>query len=163
MIFGHVKFIVLLLIAVIVLFFAKFLRSGSIASINREQLRASPCFTPFPKLYPLPILPFMMMSFLRSLIGVEILVWSCADQFFVILKVYIDGLQSQRPFERLGLSQWHLYHLHYQLILLLRQVAWGCLRYYDFWFMLFGCLWFHFQWLLVFCCCTASWLVCDHS
>ena len=67
MIFGHVKVIVLLLFAVIVCFLLCFCRSGSIASIDREQLRASSCFTPFPRLYPLLIFPFMMMSFLRSL------------------------------------------------------------------------------------------------
>jgi hypothetical protein len=57
-IFGHVKFIALLFIAVIVLFVIMFLSNGSMASMKREQLRASPCLTPFPRLYPFPIFPF---------------------------------------------------------------------------------------------------------
>ena len=65
-IFGHVKFIALLFIQVIVLFFIIFLSNVSMASMKREQLRASPCFTPFPRLYPFTIFPFIMMSFLKS-------------------------------------------------------------------------------------------------
>ena len=47
--------------------FIVFLSNGSMASMKREQLRASPCFTPFPRLYPFPIFPFIILSFLKSL------------------------------------------------------------------------------------------------